>query len=138
MIGQLAESHEEPVYSIVRALIGGLFMQHGLQKVFGLFGGVDGSGGTASLNSLYGIAGIVELFGGLLIVIGVGTRLIAVITAGEMITAQVLEHLPNGLIPIQNGGELGLLYTASFLLLIVYGSGQYSVDRLIRDREQST
>lgn len=77
---------------------------------------------------MYGAAGVIELVGGLLIVIGVLTRLVALITAGQMVVAQFIAHLPDGIVPIQNGGELGLLYLASFLVLILYGSGRYSLE----------
>jgi putative oxidoreductase len=135
-ISQTTASYEEPIYSIVRALVGLLFMQHGAQKLFGLFGGVDGSGATASLVSMYGVAGIIEFFGGVLIAIGLLTRLIALIATGEMIVAQFIVHIPEGLIPIQNGGELGLLYLAIFLLLIVYGNGSYSLQRRVFGQER--
>lgn len=134
-IGRRAESYEEPIYSIVRVIVGLLFMQHGAQKLFGLFGGVDGSGATASLVSMYGVAGIIEFFGGFLIAVGLLTRLVALITTGEMIAAQVIAHFPEGLIPIQNGGELSLLYLAVFLLLIVYGNGYYSLQRRVFGQE---
>jgi putative oxidoreductase len=130
-ISQTTASYEEPIYSIVRALVGLLFMQHGAQKLFGLFGGVDGSGATASLVSMYWVAGIIELFGGFLIAVGLLTRLIALIATGEMIAAQFIVHIPEGLIPIQNGGELSLLYLAVFILLIVYGNGYYSLQRQV-------
>ncbi len=110
-------------------------MQHGAQKLFGLFGGVDGSGSTASLLSIYGVAGVIELIGGLLLVIGVLTRLVALIATGQMVVAQFIAHLPEGVIPIQNDGELGLLYIAAFLVLILYGSGRYSLERLFLDRD---
>lgn len=132
---RLATAYEEPVYSIVRVLIGFLFMQHGAQKLFGLFGGVNGSGGTASLASMYGVAGIIEFVGGLLLVVGLLTRLVALVTAAEMVGAQFIAHVPEGVVPIQNGGELGLLYLAAFLLLVLYGSGRYSVDHLVRTRD---
>lgn len=110
-------------------------MQHGVQKLFGLLGGVDGTGSTAPLLSMYGVAGIIELVGGLLLAIGVLTRLVALIAAGQMVVAQFIAHLPEGIIPIQNGGELGLLYIAAFLILILYGSGRYSLEHLFLDRE---
>jgi len=129
------EAFKEPVYSVFRVTVGLLFMQHGAQKLFGLFGGVDGSGGTAPLVSMYGAAGGIEFLGGFLITVGLLTRLVALITAGEMIIAQLIAHIPEGLIPIQNGGELSLLYLATFLLLSVYGPGRYSIERLVFDRD---
>ncbi|WP_227357183.1 DoxX family protein [Haladaptatus salinisoli] len=118
-----------------RVLVGLLFAQHGVQKLFGFFGGVDGSGNTASLFSIYGAAGVIEFFGGLLIAIGILTRLVAFLTTGEMVAAQFIAHIPEGLIPILNGGELGLLYVAAFLVLIVYGNGRYSLEHQVLNRE---
>lgn len=135
LIGQRAKAYDESAYVVFRVLVGLLFMQHGAQKLFGLFGGVDGSGGTAPLVSMYGIAGVIEFFGGLLIAVGVLTRLVALIATADMIAAQFIAHLPQGPIPIQNGGELSLLYIAAFLILIVYGSRHYSFEQLVFDRE---
>lgn len=135
LLGHQMKAYEEQIYFVFRVLIGFLFIPHGLQKLFGLFGGIDGSGSTAPLISMYGAAGIIELVGGLLIVVGILTRLIALIAAGQMVVAQFIAHLPEGIVPIQNGRELGLLYLASFLVLVLYGSGRYSLERLFRDRE---
>ncbi|WP_306061358.1 DoxX family protein [Natronococcus wangiae] len=135
LLGHHVKSYEEHIYFVFRVLVGLLFMQHGAQKLFGLFGGVDGSGSTASLLSIYGVAGVIELIGGLLLVIGVLTRLVALIATGQMVVAQFIAHLPEGVIPIQNDGELGLLYIAAFLVLILYGSGRYSLERLFLDRD---
>lgn len=128
------EALKEPIYFVFRVTVGLLFMQHGARKLFGLFGGVDGSGGTAPLVGLYGAAGVIEFIGGFLIAVGLLTRLVAMITAGEMIIAQLLVHIPEGLIPIQNGGELSLLYLATFLIISVYGPGRYSIEHLVFNR----
>lgn len=135
LIGRRTESYDDPVYFVFRVLVGLLFMQHGAQKLFGLFGGVNGSGGTAPLVSMYGLAGVIEFAGGLLIALGILTRLVALIATADMVAAQFIAHVPEGLIPIQNGGELSLLYIASFLILIVYGSRRYSIEQLVFDRE---
>ncbi|WP_248911066.1 DoxX family protein [Halocatena marina] len=134
-IGRVAESFDDSIYFVFRVLVGALFMQHGAQKLFGLFGGIDGSGGTAPLMGMYGLAGVIELLGGLLIAVGVLTRLIALITTGQMIIAQLIAHIPEGVVPIQNGGELGLLYIVAFLILIVNGDGRYSIERYALGRE---
>ncbi|ADB63579.1 DoxX family protein (plasmid) [Haloterrigena turkmenica DSM 5511] len=135
LLGHRVKAYEEQIYFAFRVLVGLLFVQHGAQKLFGLFGGIDGSGSTAPLISMYGAAGIIELVGGLLIVVGLLTRLVALIAAGQMVVAQFIAHLPEGIVPIQNGGELGLLYLAGFLVLVLYGSGRYSLERLFFDRE---
>ena len=99
-------------YAMLRAGAGLLFMAHGLQKVFGLFGGT-----VVPLASRMGVAGMLELVGGLLLVLGVFTRPVALILAGEMLVAYVIAHLPRGMVPLQNGGELALLYALIFVFL---------------------
>ncbi|XVH32623.1 DoxX family protein [Haloferacaceae archaeon DSL9] len=135
LLGRLTKTYEAPVYFVFRVFVGLLFAQHGAQKLFGAFGGVDGSGGTAPLVSMYGVAGVIELVGGLLVALGLLTRLVALIAAAEMLVAQLIAHLPMGLVPIENGGELGLLYFAAFLVLAVHGGGRYGLERLLVGRE---
>lgn len=115
-------------HGILRIGAGLLFMQHGLQKLFGLLGGTDGNGATAPLMSQFGLAGVLELFGGLLIVLGLFTRPVAVVLALEMLGAYFIAHLPRGGFPIQNGGELALLYALVFAFLAGNGPGAYSLD----------
>jgi putative oxidoreductase len=115
--------------AILRIGTGLLFMQHGLQKLFGLFGGFGGTpGATAPLMSQMGLAGVLELGGGLLLVLGLFVRPVALILMIEMIVAYVMAHLPNGAVPIENGGELALLYGLIFLFLAARGAGPVSVD----------
>lgn len=115
--------------AILRIGAGLLFMQHGLQKLFGVLGGFGGTpGATAPLMSLMGIAGVLELVGGLLLVLGLFVRPVALILTMEMIVAYIQSHLPNGGFPIQNGGELALLYALVFLFLAARGAGPISVD----------
>lgn len=115
--------------AILRIGAGLLFMQHGLQKLFGLFGGFGGTpGATAPLVSLMGLAGVLELGGGLLLVLGLFVRPVALILAAEMVVAFIQAHLPQGGMPIQNGGELALLYALIFVFLAARGAGPLSVD----------
>ena len=130
VIGRYTASYEDEALFVFRAFVGLLFAQHGLQKLFGMFGG-----DAVELASMMGAAGVIELGGGLLIALGILTRLVAAVAAAEMIAAQYIAHLPRGLVPIQNGGELGLVYFAAFLVLVVYGAGRYSIENLLRDRE---
>lgn len=97
---------------LLRSGAGLLFMGHGLQKLFGWFGG-----STAPLASMMGVAGILELVGGLLLVLGLFTRPVALVLAGEMIVAYIIAHLPRGPVPWQNGGEVALLYALVFVFL---------------------
>ena len=113
----------------LRIVTGLLFMEHGAQKLFGLLGGFGGEpGATAPLFSLMSLAGVLEVFGGLLIVIGLFTRPVAFVLAGEMVVAYFMAHLPQGFWPIQNTGELAALYCFVFLFLAANGGGRFSVD----------
>ena len=114
-------------HAFARILIGLLFMQHGAQKLFGWFGGMGESGGTAELFSLMGLAGVLEFFGGLLVVVGLLTTPVAAILALMMLVAYFMAHAPQGGLPIQNQGELALLYMAAFAFLSVSGSGPASL-----------
>jgi putative oxidoreductase len=105
-----------------------LFMQHGVQKLFGWLGGMGGSGATAPLASLAGVAGILELFGGILLLVGLLTRPVALLLAGEMVVAYVIAHMPQGGFPVQNQGELALLFAAIFAFLFGNGAGVWSLD----------
>lgn len=113
--------------SLLRIVAGFLFWQHGAQKLFGLFGGV-GDGGTVELVSLMGLAGVLEFFGGILIVLGLFTRPVAFVLAGEMAVAYFMAHQPQALMPIQNGGELAALFAFVFLMLTAFGPGSLSLD----------
>jgi putative oxidoreductase len=115
--------------AILRIGAGLLFMQHGLQKLFGLFGGFGGTpGATAPLASLMGVAGVLELVGGAMLILGLFVRPVALILAVEMIVAYVKSHQPQGGMPIQNGGELALVYALIFVFLAARGAGPFSVD----------
>ncbi len=114
--------------SIMRIIIALLFMQHGSQKLFGI--PTAPQGGLPPLMSLLGIAGILEFFGGLLILLGLFTRPVAFILAGEMAVAYFKVHLPQGFWPLLNRGELAALYCFVFLYLAVAGGGAWSIDRL--------
>ena len=131
LIGRHVEPLEDPVYGLFRLCVGLLFVQHGLQKLFGMLGG----DGPVPLASQMGVAGGIELVGGLLIAVGLLTRLVAAVATLEMIAAQFIAHVPRGLVPIQNGGELSLLFLLSFLVMTVYGGRRYSVERLLLGRE---
>jgi putative oxidoreductase len=110
-------------HALLRVGAGLLFLQHGLQKLFGLLGGT-----VVPLASLMGVAGILELVGGALLVVGLWTRPVALVLALEMLGAFAIAHLPRGGWPIENGGELPLLYAVVFLLLAAWGPGRASLD----------
>jgi putative oxidoreductase len=116
------------LHALLRIGAGLLFMEHGLQKLFGLFGGMGPSGGSVPLFSQMGLAGALECGGGLLLVLGLFTRLVAVVLLLEMLYAFATVHLPKGGAPIQNGGELALLYALIFVFLGGNGAGPASLD----------
>ena len=127
MSGHLSRS----THVVLRVGTGLLFLEHGLQKLFGAFGGVGSAGGTVPLASQLGVAGALELVGGALIVVGMLTRPVAALLFIEMVAAFVIAHLPQGGFPIENQGELALLYAAVFLFLAGNGAGPLSVDALV-------
>ncbi|MEZ4417383.1 MAG: DoxX family protein [Gemmatimonadota bacterium] len=111
--------------NLLRIFAGLMFWQHGAQKLFGWLGG-NAVGGWFSWP--LGFAGLLEFFGGALILLGLFTRPVAFLLAGQMAVAFWWRHFPNGFWPIQNGGELAVLYTFIFLFLVAHGGGDFSVD----------
>ncbi len=116
------------ILGIMRIIVGFLYLQHGMAKLFGvphiaMFDGLQ-------LFSLMGLAGVLELVGGTLILIGLFTRPVAFILSGEMAVAYFMVHAPQGFLPILNQGELAVLYCFVFLYLSVAGGGAYSIDEM--------
>lgn len=120
-------------FLLLRVASGFMFMHHGGQKLFGWFGGMPG-GKELVLMSQTGIGGILEFFGGLLIVLGLATRVTAFLMSGTMAVAYFQFHQPQGLMPIQNKGELAALYCFIFLFMAAYGGGPYSLDAVLRKK----
>jgi putative oxidoreductase len=129
---QVSTKVVDTIHGILRIATGLLFMQHGVQKLFGWLGGFGPEGGTAPLFSQFGVAGILEVFGGALIVLGLLTRPVALILVLEMLYAYLRVHLPQNFWPIRNGGELALLYAFIYLYLAAAGSGRFALDRVLR------
>jgi len=119
----IADRYANYLYSLMRVVFGFLFIFHGLQKMFGMFGGR-----TADLISLRGLAGVIEIVAGVLIMIGWHARPAAFIASGQMAFAYFMSHQPDGLWPIQNRGELAVLYCFAFLYIAARGSGLWSAD----------
>ncbi len=121
------QNHTSRIYAVLRIVSGLLFACHGAQKVFGVLGGAGGSGNPAPLLSLHGVAGVIELVGGILIAIGLLTRYAAFISSGQMAVAYFMVHAPGGFWPIQNRGELAILYCFLFLYIAANGTGSWGV-----------
>jgi putative oxidoreductase len=120
---------------LLRVVTGLLFFQAGSMKLLGWFGGMPGAqGATAPLMSQVGVGGILEFFGGILIMLGLLTRPVAFILSGEMAVAYWQFHAPNGAWPILNHGEPAVLFCFIFLFMAAYGGGEWSLDALIRRR----
>ena len=111
------------IYALLRIVAGLLFAQHGAQKLFGALGGE-----TVQLASRMGLAGVIELVGGLLIALGLFASLAAFVASGEMAAAYFIAHAGNALFPIQNRGELPVLFCFLFLYIASRGSGVWSID----------
>jgi len=123
------------VLSVVRIVSAFLFMQHGGQKLLGF---PVAQRAAFDLFSLSGAAGVLELFGGALLLIGLFTRSAAFLLSGLMAFAYFIAHAPRGFWPIANGGELAILYCFLFLYLACAGGGDWSVDRLWAGRRRET
>ncbi|MCH7896795.1 MAG: DoxX family protein [candidate division NC10 bacterium] len=136
MVGQSRSKYQSLGLNLLRIMTGFLFIPHGAQKLFGLFGGFGGqSGATAPLFSLLGLAGFLEFFGGVAILLGLFTRPVAFILSGQMAVAYFMAHAPNGFWPVQNRGELVVLYAFVFLFLAAADGGGLSVDGLLRKQK---
>jgi putative oxidoreductase len=110
---------------IVSAL---LFLEHGLVKVFGFPAGAEP--GQQALLSFFGIAGLIEAVGGVLVLIGLFTRPVAFLMAGEMAVGYFMVHAPVNFYPAVNGGDAAILFCFVFLYLSAAGPGAWSVDEM--------
>lgn len=120
---------EPHVLSLLRIITGLLYMEHGLNKLFD-FPATPNHRAYALFTLVPGLAGLLEVFGGFLVTIGLYTRIAAFILSGEMAFAYFMAHAPRGFFPLRNGGETAILYCFLFLYLAVAGAGVWSVDRL--------
>ena len=116
--------------SILRIVAAFVFIQHGSTKLLGLPAPVMPGGGTAALASLPGFAGTLELVGGALLLLGLFTRPVAFLLAGEMAVAYLMSHAPQGFWPVLNKGEPAALYCFIWLYLSAAGPGPWSLDAL--------
>lgn len=116
--------------SVMRIIFAFQFMQHGAQKLFNF--PIAKAGAPLELFSKMGAAGMLEFFGGLLLLLGLFTRPVAFLLAGEMAVAYFMAHFPRGFWPIANNGEAAVLFCFAYLYLSVAGGGPISLDRLLR------
>jgi len=121
---QILAPYKDHIYAVTRILAGFMFAGHGAQKVLGMFGGTPPDAPAFVI----WVAGPIELVGGLLIATGLFTGPAAFVSSGLMACAYFMAHQPQGLLPIQNHGELAVLYCWLFLFIAAKGSGPLSVD----------
>ena len=123
------------IHSLLRVITGALFIQHGVQKLFGLLVSASQTwNGPPSVFSQFWFAGVLEVFGGILIVLGLFTRPVAFLLSGEMAVAYFQAHFPRNFWPVLNGGENVVLFCFVFLYLFATGAGPYSLDTFVRSR----
>ena len=120
---------EPRMLSILRIIVGLLYMEHGLAKIVG-FPLQPNHRAYALFTLVPGLQGLLELVGGLLLAVGLYTRIVAFILAGNMAVAYFMAHAPRGFFPLLNGGELAIVYCFVFLYLWLAGGGEWSLDRL--------
>jgi len=113
--------------SILRIMVGLLFLEHGLSRLFGFPSPLP----TPALFTMYWFAGAIEFAGGVLVLLGLATRAAAFIMSGEMAFAYFISHAPRGFFPILNGGDGAILYCFVFFYLIFAGAGPWSLDALL-------
>ena len=121
------------VLSILRIVAALIFMEHGTQKLLGFPPSEDPG---PALFSLSGVAGLLELVGGALLVVGLFTRPVAFILSGEMAFAYWMAHAPRSFFPVLNGGDAAILYCFVFLYLAVAGGGAWSLDNALRSKDR--
>src|SRR6185436_4223811 len=115
--------YADVTFALLRFVAGAMFACHGAQKLLGAFGGQK-----VPLQSLMGVAGVIELVGGLLVAVGLFAGAAAFVCSGQMAAAYFMAHARQGLLPIENKGELAVLYCFVFLYIASRGSGMFSVD----------
>jgi putative oxidoreductase len=113
------------VLSLMRIVAALCFLEHGMQKLFGF-----PSAGPPMTPVLY-VEGFLEAVGGLLLLLGVYTRLVAFVLAGDMAVAYFIAHFPRSFFPAVNGGDAAVLYCFIFFYIVFAGGGSWSIDRSV-------
>src|SRR5689334_690911 len=126
---RLVEHWSPLALSILRVVVGLLFLEHGTQKILDFPPALHPG---PALLSLQGVQGIIELVGGVLILLGLFTRAAAFILSGDMAVAYFMAHAPKDFFPMMNGGDAAILYCFAFLYLVFAGGGRWSIDEAVR------
>ncbi|MET9076539.1 DoxX family protein [Streptomyces sp. NPDC004232] len=120
------------VQAVFRLVTGFLFACHGAASLFGVLGGSHGGGIVPTLQWPGWWAAVIELVGGVLVSLGLFTRVAAVVCSGSMAYAYFSVHQPHALFPMVNGGEPAVLFCWTFLLIACLGPGAYALDALVK------
>ncbi|QKV95195.1 DoxX family protein [Streptomyces sp. NA02950] len=130
-LGELLDTGRPYVLSLFRIVVGLLFFCHGASSLLGWFGGMMGTGKTVDAGTWPGwYAAVIQLVGGGLVMLGLGTRSAAFISSGSMAYAYFVEHQPEKLWPIENGGEASAMFCWALVLLVFTGPGPLALERL--------
>ena len=125
------KKHKDSIYFLARILVGFMFFTHGAGKLFGWFGGK-----ATGFSGMMGLAGIIEFVVGLTIFLGIFTRLMASLGGLLMLTAYFMAHKPENWNILSGGGELALLYLATFLMLTIFGNGKWNLEKTLLGKEK--
>lgn len=130
-MNQLLDSLRPVAFLLVRLVVGYMFLLHGTAKFFEFPVSMTGGNGSVELFSLYGVAGILEIVGGLLLILGLFTRVVSFLLSGQMAYAYFFVHADSATLfqPMLNKGELAALYSVVFLLFVFVGAGKWSLDQ---------
>ena len=129
-IGEKWSTWSPRLLSLLRIVSALMFMQAGTMKLFAFPIGIPPNGGTVELMSEAGLAGVLEVFGGTLLLIGLHTRPVAFLLSGEMAVAYFQVHAPQGFWTVVNGGQAAVFYCFLWLYLSAAGAGPWSIDAL--------
>jgi putative oxidoreductase len=135
MLETTLDKYRPQMLSILRIVMGLIYLSHGLQKWFA-FPVAMPAAANITLFSMIGVAGCIELIGGALLAVGLFTRYAALIMSGEMAVAYLFyaNRMARGFMPIQNGGTLEVVYCFVFLYFVFAGAGPWSLDKVLRNK----
>ncbi len=120
------EKWSPQILSIVRIIAALYFLEHGLQKYFGF------PSATPPGDVLHYVQGVIEIAGGILLALGLWTRPVAFVLAGDMAVAYFTQHMPRSFFPALNGGDAAILYCFIFFYIVFAGAGAWSLDQRVR------
>ena len=136
--GDVFDPYREHVLGVFRIVVGLLFACHGAATLFNVLGG-PASGTSPGIAEWPGWwAALIQLVGGVLVLLGLGTRVAALICSGSMAYAYFVKHQPDALFPLENGGVSAALYCWCFLLIAAFGPGRLALNSLIQRRTSAT